>query len=217
MKEKIFTALKTKYKNMGLSDEILEGVAIQLEATVTTEDGIATAVAGVENQLKAIQSYADGRVNKLKTDNEALREQIKGLGSNTPPGAGSGNQESEDIPAWAKSLTESLNALTAKFQAIDGEKTHNTLQEDLIKALDEKKVPKSYYLPSLTNRKFEKKEDTEALLTTISSSYEAFVQDTANGTPGVPPPAGSGAQNKDAQSIAKMINDGTKQITDSKN
>ena len=55
MKEKILSALKTKYKNLGFGDKAFDGVAEYLSGNVTEESQIETAIAGVEILLKSFQ------------------------------------------------------------------------------------------------------------------------------------------------------------------
>ena len=62
MKEKILSALKTKYQNLGFSEKAFGGVADYLAATVTEETQIETATGGVEALLKAFQGDIDARV-----------------------------------------------------------------------------------------------------------------------------------------------------------
>ena len=62
-KEKILQLLKTKYAALGLSAQVLEGVATNLSTFVTEEAQVEPAVAGAESMLKHLQSFADSRVN----------------------------------------------------------------------------------------------------------------------------------------------------------
>lgn len=63
MKNKLFTALKTKYANLGFGDKAFDGVAELLSKTVADESGIDTAVASAEPWLRFMQSETD----KLRT------------------------------------------------------------------------------------------------------------------------------------------------------
>ena len=65
IKEKVLQALKTKYKNFGLTDKTLEAMAETLAAQLKEESEqseIDDKVNGAENFLKAFQSEADKRV-----------------------------------------------------------------------------------------------------------------------------------------------------------
>ena len=64
MKENILKQLKTKYKDLGLSQSALNGVAELLSKTVKEESEIEAAVSGVEGLLKGMQSETD----RLRTE-----------------------------------------------------------------------------------------------------------------------------------------------------
>lgn len=207
MKTKILSELKTKYKNLGLSDEILEGVANQLASSVKEETEIATAVTGAEQLLKATQKYADSRVNTLKTESEALKAKLKeqeGKGTSTSPGTTSTTEE-EKVPAWAQTIVQKLDSL-------EGAKIHDTLSSKLSSILSEKKVPEKFYEASLFGRKFEKEEDVIALAETISNSFTEFQQSQANAQEGIAPEANQGRARTESEDLAKMINKNTQEI-----
>lgn len=128
MKEKIMTALKTKYSNLGFSAKALDGVASVLEKTVTDESQIETAVSGVEPLLKVFQAESDRartEYNALKGEFEALKEKA------TPSPANGGGQgkktEPEDEgPAWFKAYKqqqeERYNAIKTENDTLKAEK-----------------------------------------------------------------------------------------------
>lgn len=59
MKEKILNALRTKFKNLGLSEKAFDGVAEFYLKTITDESKIEEGIEGSEPLLKAIQAEAD--------------------------------------------------------------------------------------------------------------------------------------------------------------
>lgn len=83
MFEKILSELKTKYKNLGLSETILKVTAETLAKTVEKEEEITDAVAGVEGQMKIYQSFADQNrtlqteITNLKKSSESKQEEKK--------------------------------------------------------------------------------------------------------------------------------------------
>lgn len=211
MKTKILSELKTKFKHLGLSDDIYEGVANQLALSVKEETEIATAASGAEQLLKAMQKYADTRVNSVKTQAETYKaqlEELQGKKTEDPAPKNTGKGE-EEIPSWAKSLMQSIESL-------QGEKTHQTLSSKLLGALSEKKIPESFYSPALTGRKFSKDDEVDALVQAVSTSYEKFQQEQANTNGGVPPESGKGQPKSDAEGLAAMINKGTEAINNAK-
>ena len=63
MFEQILKELKTKYKDLGLSENVLKATAEFLGGAVKEESEIESAVAGVEGMLKVQQSIADQNKN----------------------------------------------------------------------------------------------------------------------------------------------------------
>jgi hypothetical protein len=92
MKEKIVSALKTKYKTFGFSDKAFDGVADYLSKTITEEKDIETAIGGVENLLKAFQGESD----RLRTENAELKK--KAAEKETKPAVTDEGKSEEDKP-----------------------------------------------------------------------------------------------------------------------
>ena len=215
MKEKILSELKTKYKNLGLSDETYEGVANQLALSVKEETEIATAVTGAEGLLKSIQKYADSRVTSVKTEADTLKKKLEEMekgGKKDEPG----KKEGDDTPEWAKSLIKANEDLKNDLLTLKGEKVHESLHSTLISALSEKKIPEAFYSPAILNRTFSKKEDVDTIVEAVTANYDKFQQSIAN-TGGVIPEQGKGKVEKDVVEVAKMIENGTKDITNNQN
>lgn len=87
MKEKILAALKQKYANLGLSDEVLVAVASANESYITDEN-LDSFVAGAEGMLKQYQSIADrARTERdtAKREADELKKKVAELeGKQTP-------------------------------------------------------------------------------------------------------------------------------------
>ena len=65
MKQKIFEALKAKFT--GVNANVLNRIADKLAKTVTTDEQVATAVAGVTQELiEVIESYGDSRATEAQ-------------------------------------------------------------------------------------------------------------------------------------------------------
>ena len=128
MKEKIMTALKTKYSNLGFSAKALDGVASVLEKTVTDESQIETAVSGVEPLLKVFQAESDRartEYNALKGELEALKEKAAPSPAN---GGGQGKkiEPNDEEPAWFNAYKqqqeERYNAIKTENDTLKAEK-----------------------------------------------------------------------------------------------
>lgn len=215
MKEKILSELKTKYKHLGLSDETYEGVANQLALSVKEETEIATAVTGAEGLLKSIQKYADSRVTSIKTEADTLKKKLEELEKGSKK-AEPEKKDGDDTPEWAKTLIKTNEELKADLSALKGEKVQETLRGKLISALAEKKIPEEFYSPAILGRTFSKDEDVNTIVEAVSTNYEKFQQTVANAG-GVIPESGSRKVESDTKEVAKMIDDGTKEITNNQN
>ncbi|MDQ1859020.1 hypothetical protein [Chryseobacterium sp. WLY505] len=184
MFEKILQELKTKYKNLGLSDTILKAKAKQIEKAVKTEEEIAEAVAGVEDDLAIFQSFAD----QNRTLAKKIEELEKGKGADPKPEptptpkpedpkpAPTGEPE----PAWAKALREQMekqNELISGFQA---EKTAQTNAQKLQTKLDELKVSKTIQALIPAGLTFENDEAIEAYANDMKTKSDAIAQEFGN-------------------------------------
>jgi len=90
MKEKIFSALKTKFSNLGFSAKAIEGVAESLAATgLVNDENLDAIVEGQKSSLSAMQAEIDSRVTSAVE--KAKAEAIK----NATPAAGGGQQRTE--------------------------------------------------------------------------------------------------------------------------
>lgn len=74
MKQKIKEALQQAYKNLGLNEEVFEGVATFGETLGINEETLANFVKGAEWQLKKMQSDADKMRNATVANNKQVEE-----------------------------------------------------------------------------------------------------------------------------------------------
>lgn len=137
MKTKIQEALKNKYRNLGFSDKVFEGVADSIQTFIKEEAEIATFVDGAETMLKTFQSTADQlRTEKslLEKEKSDLNEKLAAeLAKNTPPiNPPPINPPLKDdtTPEWAKALLESTSALAKKVTDMEqGEQAKKLLAD----------------------------------------------------------------------------------------
>lgn len=181
MFEKILQQLKTKYKDLGLSDTILKAKAKQLAKAVEKEEEIENAVAGVEDDLAIFQSLADQnrtlakKVEELASGKGAEPTEPKPTEPTEPKPAG------DEIPAWAKGFTESIKTLTDNLNAYKAKETAQTNAEKFQAKLKELKVSEKYLetLPSY-ERNFQSDEEIEAVANEYKSKSDVFEQLAAN-------------------------------------
>ena len=136
MKQKIFEALKAKFT--GVNANVLNRIAEKLAKTVTTDEQVTTAVAGVTQELiEVIESYGDSRATEAQQTAVTNYESKYGLKegkpvpspdggatapTTTPPAGGA----AETVPAWAQQLIESNKSLSERLNKMDGERTTAT-------------------------------------------------------------------------------------------
>lgn len=104
---KIKEALKTKYSNLGLGDELLQSYADGLAATgLVTDENLATVIQGQEQALKEFQRGYD----KLRTESSSYKSQLeelqKKIGQNPQPNQNPNPQPTQqggdEMPEWFK-------------------------------------------------------------------------------------------------------------------
>lgn len=206
MKGKILVALKTKYKTFGFGDKAFDGVADYLSKTVTEESQIETAISGVEGLLKAFQGDIDTVRNEksgLQKHLDELKTKIENPNPNPKP-----EEKKDDVPAWAQALIDSNKSLLAEVSTLKQEKLQATRQEQIMAKAKEYGIPKNYA------KRCAIKDDED-----LDVYFKDLKQEFANdGFEGVTPPESAETKiEKENESIASMINEGTKTIVESKN
>lgn len=183
MFEKILQELKTKYKNLGLSETILKAKAKQIEKAVKTEEEIADAIAGVEEDLAIFQSFAD----QNRTLAKKIEELEKGKGADPKPEPADPKPEDpkpaptgDEIPEWAKGFTESIKTLTDSLSAYKEKETQQTNAQKLQSKLDELKVSKSIQALIPAGLTFENDEAIEAYANEMKTKSDAIAQEFSN-------------------------------------
>lgn len=145
MKEKILSALKAKFQ--GGNANVLNKLADRLSKGVTTDDQVATAVAGVTQELiEVIESYGDSRATEAAQTATQNYETKHGLKDGKPINGGAADTQqggttvttttqpaggTETIPAWAQQLIESNKSLSERLNKMDGERTTATRKQQL--------------------------------------------------------------------------------------
>lgn len=206
MKGKILVALKTKYKTFGFGDKAFDGVADYLSKTVTEESQIETAISGVEGLLKAFQGDIDTVRNEksgLQKQLDELKTKIENPNPNPKP-----EENKDDVPAWAQALIDSNKSLLTEVSTLKQEKLKATRQEQIMAKAKEYGIPKNYA------KRCAIKDDED-----LDVYFKDLKQEFANdGFEGVTPPESAETKiEKENESIASMINEGTKTIVESKN
>lgn len=206
MKGKILVALKTKYKTFGFGDKAFDGVADYLSKTVTEESQIETAISGVEGLLKAFQ----GDIDTVRNEKSGLQKQLDELKTKieNPNPNPKLEEKKDDVPAWAQALIDSNKSLLTEVSTLKQEKLQATRQEQIMAKAKEYGIPKNYA------KRCAIKDDED-----LDVYFKDLKQEFANdGFEGVTPPESAETKiEKENESIASLINEGTKTIVESKN
>lgn len=142
MKEKILSALKTKYSNLGFGDKAFDGVAEFLSKTITKEEDVETGIAGVEMLLKAFQ----GDIDKVRTELSTKTKELEDLKKKSPePPKPEPPKPADDEPAWFKAWkeeqTKKLEALEKENQVFKAEKAKETRAAQIAAKVKELGIP----------------------------------------------------------------------------
>lgn len=203
MFEQILKELKTKYKNLGLSDDYLKVIAKRLAKTVKEESEIEEAVADLEDEMKFQQSQNDA-IRTLKAQVKKFEEG----GKQDPPKKEEGKKEDppkeEEMPAWAKAFKESIETLSGKLEDQEKEKINQTNEQKLISKLKELGVNEFFYKSQITGKVFENDEQIMEFANAIKENEDAYKQ-AVNDTKlkGIEPPKG-GIENVKGQVSADV-------------
>ena len=144
MKQKILDALKAKFQ--GVNANVLDRIATKLAATVTTDEQVTTAVAGVTNEMiEVIEAYGDSRATEASQTAVRNYETQHNLKDGKPvttvqtqPAGGVSTQETtqpaggaDQTPPWAQALIDSNKQLTERLNKMEGERTTSTRKQKL--------------------------------------------------------------------------------------
>ena len=207
MKGKILVALKTKYKTFGFGDKAFDGVADYLSKTVTEESQIETAISGVEGLLKAFQ----GDIDTVRNEKSGLQKQLDELKTkieNPNPNPNPKLEDKSDIATIiANAVSAAVKPLSDELAQFKAEKSQATRQEQVMAKA------KEYGIPETFAKRYAIPDDAD-----LDTYFKDVKQELANiGFSGVNPPESAEAKiEKEVESIANMISEGTKTIVESK-
>lgn len=208
MKGKILVALKTKYKTFGFGDKAFDGVADYLSKTVTEESQIETAISGVEGLLKAFQ----GDIDTVRNEKSGLQKQLDELKNkieNPNPNPNPNPEDKKDDMATiiANAVSAAVKPLSDELAQFKAEKSQATRQEQIMAKA------KEYGIPETFAKRYAIPDDAD-----LDIYFKDAKQELANiGFSGVTPPESAETKiEKESESIANMISEGTKTIVESK-
>lgn len=215
MKEKIKTALKQKYSNTGLGDDVFDGVAEILSHNVKEEDAIDTAVSGCEGLLKVVQ----GALDKERQARSEAEKKVKAIKSEQKdePKSTSPKEETKTTDEFLE-MQKAITELTKQISEMKQTSLQKSKLEQLTSTLKKNKVPEAYYKPILSGRTFGEDIDVDAYATEVVNGWTDMQKDLAEKRfEGVnPPDKGEVTDPKSEDPLAKLISKGTEEIVNSK-
>ena len=215
-KQQVFLKLKPKVKAFGFNKKELMSVAAKIADNLTSTDDasdedvnaeIDTAIDAVLPYLQVSQSFANRVIeeNRKKNDDDDDDDDDDDESSNSTnrqPGLNKKNSQNKgknDAPDWAKSMMQTIEALTGKISALEGEKLTASRKSKLEALLKDAGTFGTRTLKSFNKMKFENDEEFEEFYSEVEEDLKSYNQERADAglsSLGNPPGAGSKKQEK---------------------
>lgn len=205
--EQILAGLQQKFT--GVDTAILTRIATKKAEGVTDETKVNSIVEGISFS-DVLNSYGDFRAGDASKTAVTNYEKKHGLKEGKPAETTTTittktEEKKDDVPAWAQALIDSNKSLLTEVSTLKQEKAQATRQEQILAKAKEYGIPESYA------KRCAIKDDED-----LDTYFKDLKQDFANdGFKGVTPPESAEAKiEKESESIAKMIDEGTKTIVE---
>ena len=206
--EQILTGLQQKFT--GVDTAILTRIATKKAEGVTDETKVNSIVEGISFS-DVLNSYGDFRAGQAQTSSIANYEKRHGLKDGKPIETTNTTttikteENKDDVPAWAQALIDSNKSLSDKLTQFETEKAQATRSQQILAKAKEYGIPEKYA------KRCAIKDDED-----LDAYFKDLKQEFANdGFKGVTPPESAEAKiEKESESIAKMIDEGTKTIVE---
>lgn len=205
--EQILAGLQQKFT--GVDTAILTRIATKKTEGVTDETKVNSIVEGISFS-DVLNSYGDFRAGDASKTAVTNYEKKHGLKEGKPAETTTTittktEEKKDDVPAWAQALIDSNKSLLTEVSTLKQEKAQATRQEQILAKAKEYGIPENYA------KRCAIKDDED-----LDAYFKDLKQDFANdGFKGVTPPESAEAKiEKEAESIANTINEGTKQIVE---
>ena len=204
IQELILAGLQQKFT--GVDTAILTRIAIKKAEGITDETKVNSIVEGISFS-DVLNSYGDfraGDASKTAVTNYEKKHNLKDgkpvENPNPKP-----EEKKDDVPAWAQALIDSNKNLSDKLTQFEAEKAQATRSQQILAKAKEYGIPENYA------KRCAIKDDED-----LDAYFKDLKQEFANdGFKGVTPPESAEEKiEKESESIAKMIDEGTKTIVE---
>lgn len=208
IQELILAGLQQKFT--GVDTAILTRIATKKAEGVTDETKVNSIVEGISFS-DVLNSYGDfraGDASKTAVTNYEKKHNLKDgkpVETTTTTTTIKTEENKDDVPAWAQALIDSNKSLLTEVSTLKQEKLQATRQEQILAKAKEYGIPENYA------KRCAIKDDED-----LDAYFKDLKQEFANdGFKGVTPPESAETKiEKEAESIAKMIDEGTKTIVE---
>jgi hypothetical protein len=206
--EQILAGLQQKFT--GVDTAILTRIATKKAEGVTDETKVNSIVEGISFS-DVLNSYGDfraGDATRTSVQNYEKKHNLKDgkpIENPNPNPNPKPEDKKDDVPAWAQALIDSNKNLSTELSALKQEKLQATRQEQIMAKAKEYGIPENYA------KRCAIKDDED-----LDAYFKDLKQEFANdGFKGVTPPETAEEKiEKESESIAKMIDEGTKTIVE---
>lgn len=203
--EQILAGLQQKFA--GVDTAILTRIATKKAEGVTDETKVNSIVEGISFS-DVLNSYGDfraGDASKTAVTNYEKKHNLKDGKPIETTTTIKTEENKDDVPAWAQALIDSNKSLLTEVSTLKQEKAQATRQEQILAKAKEYGIPENYA------KRCAIKDDED-----LDAYFKDLKQEFANdGFKGVTPPESAEEKiEKESESIAKMIDEGTKTIVE---
>ena len=203
--EQILAGLQQKFA--GVDTAILARIATKKAEGVTDETKVNSIVEGISFS-DVLNSYGDfraGDASKTAVTNYEKRHNLKDGKPIETTTTTKTEENKDDVPAWAQALIDSNKSFSDKLTQFETEKAQATRSQQILAKAKEHGIPENYA------KRCAIKDDED-----LDAYFKDLKQEFANdGFKGVTPPESAEAKiEKESESIAKMIDEGTKTIVE---
>ncbi len=214
-KQQVFVRLKLKAKALGFNKKELQGIAAKIADNLKSADDASEedVNAEIDEQIDAVLPYltfGQSQANRLldewkknhpETDDDndndddvdISDQRTRQTGSKkNPPNKG---KSEDDTPEWAKGMVKTIETLTGKISALEGEKKISEQKAKLEAILKDTGAFGTRTLKSFSKMKFENDDEFDEFISEVEADLKAYNQERANAglsTLGNPPAAGGG-------------------------
>lgn len=202
IQELILAGLQQKFA--GADTATLTRIAAKKAEGITDETQVQSIVEGISFQ-DVLQSYGDfraGNATKTAVLNYEKQHGIKDgkpvVVEQTPPPI----PPKEEVPSWAQSLIESNKALSEKLASYEAKSAAQLRQDNILAKAKEYGIPENL----VSMLKISDDADLDAYMKDAKQTFANM------GFQGVNPPPAADSEEKNSEDIAKLINEGTKEI-----